>query len=70
MDKNGTRKYTFGGLEDREIHWFSIEDLGNYIRGNVNDNQMIQLSKQNRDIFLKHALRSMEYFGYIEREIA
>ena len=65
MDKNGTRKYTFGGIRDREICWFPVVDIGNYIRSDVNENQIIQLSEQNRSIFLHYAKNSMEYFGYI-----
>jgi hypothetical protein len=64
MDKNGTRKYTFGGSKDREIHWFSIEDIGDFIRKDVNDNQIAQLNKKDKKIFLEKAERSMKYFGY------
>lgn len=65
MDKNGTRKYTFGGEKDREIYWFPINEIENYIRSDVNENQIIQLSEESRDIFLQYAKKSMEYFGYL-----
>jgi hypothetical protein len=65
MDKNGTRKYTFGGAKDREINWFSIEDIGNHIRSDVDENQITQLNEKDKKIFLGKAQRSMEYFSYI-----
>lgn len=65
MDKNGTRKYTFGGVKDRETHWCDIEDLDKFVRKDVNENQANQLSPQDRDAFLQQAKKSMEYFGYI-----
>lgn len=65
MDKNGIRKYTFGGIKDREICWFPVEDIKNYIRSEVNKNQILQLSEQDRSIFLQHAKKSMEHFGYL-----
>jgi hypothetical protein len=65
MDKNGTRKYTFGGAKDREINWFSIEDIGNHIRSDVDENQITQLNEKDKNIFLGKAQRSMEYFSYI-----
>jgi len=64
-DKNGTRKYTFGGTKDRDIHWFDIEDIGNLIRKDVDENQIAQLNEKDKKIFLEKAQRSMEYFGYI-----
>ncbi|MGB9715898.1 MAG: sulfotransferase family protein [Thermodesulfovibrionales bacterium] len=65
MDKNGIRKYIFGGEKDREIYWFPINEIENYIRTDVNENQIIQLSEKDRTIFLQYAKKSMEYFGYL-----
>ena len=65
MDKDGTRRYTFGGSKDRETHWFNIEELNSYVRKDVNDNQSGLLSDQDRNSFLEHASKSMKHFGYI-----
>ena len=64
MNEDGTRSYTFGGSKDRETHWFTMEELRNYVRKGVNENQIDRLSPQDRDAFLKQARRSMEILGY------
>ena len=64
MDKDGTRKYTFGGVKDRETHWFDIEDIDKLIRKDVNENQAGQLSQTDKNSFIQIAKKSMEYFGY------
>ena len=64
MNKDGTRSYTFGGSKDRETHWFTLEELRNYVRKGVNENQIERLSPEDRDAFLKQARRSMEILGY------
>jgi hypothetical protein len=66
MDRDGSRKYTFGGKKDREIRWFPLERISDYFRKDVNDNQIAQLNQQDRETFLNHAQKSMEYFGYLE----
>ncbi len=65
MNSNGTRSYTFGGTKDRETHWFEIQEIDKVIRKDVNKNQAEQLSKEDRESFLKYAQRSMEYLGYL-----
>jgi len=65
MNKDGTRSYTFGGSKDRETHWFSMEELAGYVRDDVNQNQIEQLGKQNREIFLRQAKSSMEKLEYL-----
>ena len=65
MNEDGTRSYTFGGSKDRETHWFTLEELRNYVRKGVNENQIDRLSIQDRDAFLKQARRSMEILGYV-----
>jgi hypothetical protein len=66
MDKDGERRYTFDALKDREIKWFAIEEIGNYISKDVNENQIVRLSLQDREIFLEQAGRSMEMLGYLK----
>lgn len=62
--KDGTRQYTFGGA-DRETHWFALDELGHYLRKDVNENQIARLSVQDKRTFLQQAQTSMEYFGYL-----
>jgi len=64
MNEDGTRSYTFGGSKDRETHWFTMEELRNYVRKGVNENQIDRLSPQDREAFLKQARGSMEILGY------
>jgi hypothetical protein len=65
-DKEGVRKYTFGGVKDRETHWFDIEDIKEFIRPDVNDNQIAQLSHEEKNQFLERAYGSMKELGYID----
>ncbi len=66
MSKNGERAYMFGGSEDREIQWFSIEELPTCFRKNVNDNQIARLSAADKKAFMQQAADVMDYFGYTE----
>ncbi len=65
MNPDGTRSYTFGGSKDRETHWFPVEEIRNYFRGDVNKNQIERLGAENREIFLKQAGGAMEKLGYL-----
>jgi len=65
MNSDGTRSYTFGGSKDRETHWFTLEELGAYMRNDVNANQIQQLGTENREFFLRQAKDSMEKLGYL-----
>lgn len=65
MNKDGSRSYTFGGSTDRETHWFSIDELGNNVRNDVNSNQIDRLSGENKEIFLRQAGNAMELLGYL-----
>ncbi|MEW6570346.1 MAG: sulfotransferase [Nitrospirota bacterium] len=65
MDTDGIRKYTFGGSKDREIYWFTIDEIPKYVRKDVNASQLQKLMPEARDIFLQYAGRSMEYLKYI-----
>lgn len=64
MDKDGTRKYTFGGSKDRETHWFDIDELDKFVRKDVNANQADQLSVEDRETFFREASKSLEFLGY------
>ncbi len=66
MDKDGIRRYTFGGSNDREIHWFDIEELNNYVRKDVNKNQAYFLSPEDKRIFNEQAEKSLKSLGYIQ----
>jgi hypothetical protein len=65
MDQSGSRNYAFGGNRDREVHWFDIEEIDKYIRKDINKNQMLHLSEDDKKAFLKESRGSLEYFGYI-----
>jgi hypothetical protein len=62
--QDGLREYRLGS-EDYQVFWLTLEDLANFLRPDVNENQIKRLNIKDRDIFLKYASRSMEYFGYI-----
>ena len=64
MNKDGTRQYTFGGVKDREIHWFDTKDMDKFMRKDVNKNQAGQLSPQDVTAFLEAARPSLDHFGY------
>lgn len=66
MDKDGERRYTFDALKDREVKWFAIEEIGNYISKDVNENQIVRLSSLDRETFLEQARSSMEMLGYLK----
>jgi hypothetical protein len=65
MDKNGQRSYLFGGNKDREVFWFSMEELKVRLRPDVNQNQIAQLSEQDKEICLNFVREPMEYLGYL-----
>ena len=65
MDKNGQRSYLFGGEKDREVFWFPMEELKEHLRPDVNQNQIAQLSKQDKEVCLDLIREPMEYFGYL-----
>jgi hypothetical protein len=62
--KDGRRSFAFGAT-DRETRWFSLAELGNCFRRDVNENQIARLGEQDKRIFLQHAERSMEQLGYL-----
>ena len=64
MDKDGKRRYTFGGEVNRERHWFPLNEIPSCLRRDVNENQIAQLTDENRRLFLNGARASMEFFGY------
>lgn len=66
MDKDGVRRHTLGTESWGAIRWFDIGELSGRFRPDVNDNQIARLSETDKATFLRHAGRSMEYFGYLE----
>lgn len=64
-NSNGIRTYKFGGNNDRETHWYPIENIESRFRKDVNDNQIARISEEDKNIFLEHAGRSMAQLGYI-----
>lgn len=66
MDKDGKRRYMFGGDEDREIHWFELKQLRGQFRTDVNDNQIARLSEQDRLDCQARIGEYMQHFGYRE----
>jgi hypothetical protein len=66
MDRQGVRQYTVNNAsQDREVRWFSREELADYFRPDVNDNQIARLSEEDKEIFLHYAHNSMAHFGYV-----
>lgn len=65
MDRDGRRSYTFGGEQDRETRWFSLRELSECFRKDVNENQIARLADQHRQIFLQRAGQSMARLGYV-----
>jgi hypothetical protein len=65
MDRDGTRKYMFGSGKDREISWFTLGELSNVLRKDVNDNQLAQLKEEDKNLCLKYARETLQYFGYL-----
>ena len=65
MGKDGRRSYTFGNGNDRETHWFLLEELPNFLRKDVNENQKSQLSERDRNICLEYIHEPMTHFGYL-----
>jgi hypothetical protein len=64
MDKDGNRRYMFGGEKDREMHWFEMSELRGQFRPDVNDNQIARLSPEDKTTCLKYIGEVMSYFGY------
>lgn len=64
MDSSGARRYTFGGDKDREIRWFSLDEVPAYIRGDVNRNQASNLTDEDKRDVLAAAGPVMETLGY------
>jgi len=63
MDKDGVRRVTVG--QKRQTIWLDTEALGSYFRKDVNQNQIARLKESDREVFLEHARRPMEHFGYL-----
>lgn len=64
MDKDGQRRYMFGGAKDREMHWFRMDELRGQFRTDVNDNQIAQLDPHDKQVCLDYIGDVMQTFGY------
>lgn len=62
MDKEGHHKLLKG--HDRQVFWYDFENLHEHIRSDINKNQIRQLSKKDREIFLSIAGENMAKLGY------
>ena len=69
MSSDGNHEFTLG-QEYRKLYWFELDQIGQYFRNDVNDNQESMLSAEDRATFLQQARTSMEHFGYLEPELA
>lgn len=63
MDRQGRRSTTFG--QEKEIHWYELEDISDYLRQDVNENQIARLGEGDKAEFLQYAQASMAHFGYL-----
>lgn len=64
MDESGERKHTVQASENREVVWLERKGLGDYLREDVNENQIRQLSSADADAFLEEAGAVMDELGY------
>jgi len=62
MGADGTRSLLRGSL--KRLYWYTYDELRGYIRTDVDDNQIRQLSPMNRKTFLSLAGGTMERLGY------
>jgi hypothetical protein len=65
MNKDGIRRYAFGGVKGKEVEWFNIEGIKNCMRKDVNENQIGRLSQDDTREFLEQAQGSMRSLGYL-----
>lgn len=65
MNKDGTRKLMFVSKEGERV-WVPMEKLGEYIRKDVNKNQIQKLKIKEKEEFLENAISPMKLFNYIK----
>lgn len=63
MDKDGVRRVTFGQRKQRV--WSRLGEIEQYVREDVNVNQIARLKDADKEAFLRYAREPMEYFGYL-----
>jgi len=66
MKRDGTREQTFGKYF-KEMQWIEMENLSSKFRPNVNENQIAQLKKKDKQIFFNRAGSVMKQLGYDEK---
>ena len=64
MQADGKRIHIKG--KDREVFWHDKTDVHNFVKSDINDNQIAQLKPKDRDKFLSVAGDVMEELGYID----
>lgn len=64
MGQNGQRGYNFGNQEKAQVY-AGLDELGSYLRPDVNDNQIARLAEADRKSFLREAQAAMSAFGYL-----
>lgn len=64
MGQDGQRSYTFGNRE-KAVQWYDLDELGQNLRQDVNENQIARLSQADKDSFLHQAQDAMCRLGYI-----
>lgn len=64
MGQNGQRTYTFGSRE-KAVEWYQLHELSQYLRQDVNDNQISRLSPADKSAFLDEAEVVMCALGYL-----
>jgi hypothetical protein len=64
MGRDGQRGYNFGNKE-KELVYVTLDELGSYLRKDVNDNQIARLAEADKTAFLREAEAAMHAFGYL-----
>lgn len=65
MNSDGTRSYTFGGAKDRELHWFPLADIPQYMRSDVDRNQQAQLPPEDLAVLKDRTGSTLRELGYL-----
>ena len=63
MSKTGEHGLTKG--HDRQVFWYDLEDIGEHIRSDINENQIKQLKPRGPGEIPFHHRSTMEKLGYI-----
>jgi hypothetical protein len=61
---NEAGEHLLTGQREWEVYWLNLNELPQYLDGDVNRRQILQLSDRDRDAFLSEAEDTMERLGY------